>query len=73
MQDRNTEAIRVAERIRLRTEALSGAAAAIAAAGREGAISPDEIYQLLDVIAVDMRGSADRLLELLTRATDVPA
>lgn len=68
MQDSNTEAIRTAERIRLRTEALSGAAVAIAAASRDRAISPDEIHQMLDVIACDMRYNADRLLDLLTGA-----
>ncbi|HEV2680310.1 MAG TPA: hypothetical protein VGV14_07410 [Rhodanobacter sp.] len=63
MHVRNTEAIRFTEQIRGRADALSGAAASISAAVRERAITGDEIYQLLDIIAVDLKHTADRLLE----------
>jgi hypothetical protein len=66
MHDSHTEAIRTAERLRGRADALSGAASAIAAAARCHAITPDEIYQLLDVIADDMKRSAELLLDQLT-------
>lgn len=70
MQDRNTVAIQCTERIRGRADALTGAAASIAAASRERAITPDEIYQLLDVIACDIARTADQLLDELTRPAD---
>lgn len=73
MQTRITGAIRDAERLRLRTHALSGAAAGVAACVRAGSMTPDEIYQLLDVIATDMRGTADHLLTLLIEADSVAA
>ena len=66
MHDRKTEAIRFTERIRGRADALSGAAAGIAAATRERLITPDEIYQVLDVIAADIKRTADLLLDELT-------
>ena len=67
MHDRNTEAIRFTERIRSRADALSGASAGIAAAARERMISADEIFQLLDLIACDIKRTADQLLDELTR------
>jgi hypothetical protein len=68
MHDRNTEAIRFTERIRGRADALSGAAVCIAAAVRERAITADEIHQLLDVIADDLKRTADQLLDELTQS-----
>lgn len=62
----HTEAIRYAERIRLRVAAISGAGVAIAAAMRERSITADEVHQLLDVIAIDLQHNADHLLNLLT-------
>ena len=61
----NTEALRIAEHIKLRTLALSGASVAIAAAARTGSISSDEILQLLDVIAEDIRRNAEDLVGYL--------
>ena len=69
MDDRYTQAIRFTERIRGRADALSGAAAGIAAAVRERTITADEIYQLLDVIADDLKYTADQLLDELTQPT----
>ncbi|HEV2679261.1 MAG TPA: hypothetical protein VNZ27_06490 [Rhodanobacter sp.] len=69
MHDRNTEAIRFTERIRGRADALSGAAAGIASAVNERTITADEIYQLLDVIAADLKRTADQLLDELTQTT----
>jgi hypothetical protein len=69
MHDRNTEAIRFTERIRGRADALSGAAGGIAAAVRECVITADEIYQLLDIIADDIKRTADQLLDELTTPT----
>lgn len=66
MHTSSTEAIQTAERIRLRVDAVSGAGVAIAAAMRERAITADEVHQLLDVIAGDLRHNADDLLHLLT-------
>jgi hypothetical protein len=65
MHDNRTEAIHIAERIRLRVAAISGAGVAIAAAMRERAITAEEVHQLLDVIAVDLQNNADRLLQVL--------
>ncbi|HWX65438.1 MAG TPA: hypothetical protein VNZ27_03320 [Rhodanobacter sp.] len=65
MHDRHTEAIRFTERIRGRADALSGAAAGIAAAVHDRSITADEIYQLLDVIADDIKRTADQLLDEL--------
>lgn len=67
MHDRTTKAIRFTERIRGRADALSGASAGIAAGVRERVITADEIYQLLDVIADDLKRTADQLLDELTR------
>ncbi|WP_158755863.1 hypothetical protein [Dyella sp. S184] len=67
MQDRYTEAIRFAERVRGRADALSAAATSIAAAARERMITSDEIHQLLEVIADDLKRTADQLLDELTR------
>lgn len=69
MHDHNTEAIHLAEQILLRTEAIRGAAAGITAASRAGNITPDEIYQLLDVIADDLRRKADQLLAVLAASS----
>ena len=66
MHDRNPEAIRITERLRGRADALSGAAASIAAGMRERTVTADEIYQLLDVIAADLKRNADLLLDELT-------
>lgn len=66
MQDSNTDAIRTAERIRQRVNAVSGAAVAISAASNKG-LTPDEVFQMLDVIAEDLRRNADLLIEQLTR------
>jgi hypothetical protein len=65
MHDSRTEAIHLAERIRLRVGAISGAGVAIAAAMRERSITAEEVHQLLDVIAIDLQHNADRLLEVL--------
>lgn len=67
MDDRNTQAIRFTERIHGRADALSGAAAGIAAAVRERTITADEIYQLLDVIAADIKRTANQLLDELSQ------
>lgn len=69
MHDRNPEAIRITERIRGRADALSGAAASIAAGVRERMITADEIYQLLDVIAADLKRNAELLLDELILPT----
>lgn len=66
MHTRYTEAIRSAERIRLRVAAISGASVAIAAALRERSITAEEVHQLLDVIATDLQQTADHLLHQLT-------
>ena len=66
MHQQHTESIRFTERIRGRADALSGAATAIASAVRENTITADEIYQLLDVIAVDIARTAELLLVELT-------
>jgi len=68
MHNNNTEAIRSAERIRLRVAAISGAGVAIAAAMRERSITADEVHQLLDVIATDLQQTADHLLHLLVES-----
>lgn len=65
MHDSNTEAIRLAERLLGRIDALSGAASGISAAARTGSITPDEIYYLLDVVADDMARTARQLLDSL--------
>jgi hypothetical protein len=67
MHDSHTEAIQFAERIRGRADALSGAATSIASATRDRSITADEIYQLLDVIADDIKRTADQLRDELTR------
>ncbi|MBN8947172.1 MAG: hypothetical protein J0I74_08680 [Rhodanobacter sp.] len=66
MHQHHTEAIRLAEHLLSRIDALSGAGAGISAAARANIITPDEIYHLLDVIAADMARSAQQLLAQLT-------
>lgn len=73
MQDRLTESIRTAERLRLRADALSGAAVGLSAACRLGQLTADEVFQLLDVIADDVKRQADRLLDQLTSIGAMPA
>lgn len=66
MQERNTEAIRSAERIVMRTEAISGAAVAIAAAMDRDLITGEQVLQMLDIIARDIRAESTALLQRLT-------
>lgn len=66
----HTEAIRLTEHLLGRIDALSGAAAGISAAARVGAITADEIYQLLDVVTADLARSAQGLLATLTTPAD---
>lgn len=66
MHQHDTEAIRLAEHLLSRIDALSGAGAGISAAARAGIITPDEIYHLLDVITADLDRSAQQLLARLT-------
>ena len=68
MHQSNTEAIRTAERLRGRVDALSGAATAIAATIRSRTITAEEVYQLLDVIACDLRQNTELLISQLTEA-----
>lgn len=65
MHDHHTESIRLTERLIGRIDALGGAATGISAAARAGAITPDEIYQLLDVITDDLGRTARQLLDHL--------
>lgn len=66
MQQHHTEAIRLTEHLLSRIAALSGAATGISSAAHQHAITADEIYQLLDVVADDLARSARQLLAHLT-------
>lgn len=63
MQERDTnEAIRLAEHLLQRTEALGGMAVAISAATHAGGLTGDEVFQLLDLLATDFKRNAEALL-----------
>lgn len=71
MQDRDTnEAIRLAEHLVQRTDALSGMAVAISAATRNGNMTGEEVFQMLDLLASDFRRNAEALLAHLVSAAE---
>jgi hypothetical protein len=53
------------EAIRLRINALDVAATGITEGIRNNTLNPDSVYQLLDMLASDLKARADRLMELL--------
>lgn len=61
-----TEFIHHVEGLRLRLDALDAAATDICAGMRLNTLGSEAAYQLLDVIAADLKARADMMMRLLT-------
>ena len=67
-----TELIRHVEALRLRLDALDAVATGICAGMQLNTLGGEAVYQLLDMIAADLKGRADAMRRLL-EATAAPA